>query len=107
MQYASGAVREISAAMARKALQIHKMLPPVLSGNGRAAIALAVISFWIFVERRYISGQRVEVGTETGLGIAQRRAARAGIVVRIAHESGPAERIADVAFEVLDFVEIG
>src|SRR5262245_1523294 len=58
------------------------------------------------VERADIGGQRVQVWTQTGFALAQRGVASAFMILGVRQEAETAEGLADILFEVLDFIKV-
>src|SRR5690349_8908903 len=88
------------------AAQIEEVSASILACQRRAPILIAKMALRIFRQRAHIGRQGVEIGAESCLGITQRRAARAGKVICVAHKSAAAKRISNVAFEILNLIEV-
>ncbi len=80
--------------------------PAALGGGRERAVGLAVRALEIRVEARHVGGERVEVGADARLGIAERRVAPGRVKVGVRHQPEAAERAADVVLEVLHLVEV-
>ena len=76
------------------------------SDDTQRAAGAAVRADAVGDERFHIRGQRIEIGAYSRLGIAERLAARAGVELRIRHQSGATGQGADLAFKVLHFIKV-
>ena len=74
--------------------------------RGQAAVRRAVRTRREDVQRCDIRGQRIQIGTEACLRITQRLVTGALVEHRIRHEPRASSERADLAFEVLHFVEV-
>ena len=76
-------------------------------GVGRErSVGLAVRAFRNGGKRGNVGGERVEVAAEAGLRVAERLGAGAGGEVGIFHQAEPRADATDLAFEVVDLVEV-
>ena len=60
----------------------------------------------MIAERSEIGREFIQISTPPGLRISQGSGARAGVKIRITHQTGPQGKSANLAFEVLDLIEI-
>ena len=106
-QTATGAVGQVGAAVAAQALagSTEDQLAGERAGAERA-IGVAGRAHVTGTQGADIGGQRVEVGAQAALAVAERLRAGAGVELRVGHQPGAERQRADLAFEVLDFVEV-
>jgi hypothetical protein len=97
---------KVVAAVAADAI-VGKDSPPRHRGRGERAVRVAERAGGESLERSHVSSQRIEIGADSRLRIAQRLIASAGVVGGVGHQTGTARKIADLLLEILEFIEVG
>src|SRR5262245_58735705 len=102
----AAAVGESRSAMAARAVLRDEHVAPGKPGSRQAAVTIAVRARRESAERRDIRGERVEIGADARLLVAERLAARTRVELRISHEPGAVREVPDLLLEILDLIEV-